>query len=224
VLAPAITGSPIITVAKVEQRVSVLVQTMMRIFRTFPELPDEPILYFDQRDPASLLNVTRHLQAAMSSSGRSALVHVEGSRNLTCRRSVGTISGALLDLAVAADVPILPVRFTGGLPVDPASHKLDLPVGFGKQDYWIGAPIFPEQIRGLSLIERKSLVIGAVNSLGEPNDTEIPLSADTAFASAIEIRMKAAGIESVEATMLECAGMAIEAQIEELFRLAGDSR
>jgi 3-hydroxymyristoyl/3-hydroxydecanoyl-(acyl carrier protein) dehydratase/1-acyl-sn-glycerol-3-phosphate acyltransferase len=218
VLAPAITGSPIIALAKIEQRTSVLVQTMLRIFRAFPELPGEPILYFDQGDPASLLNVTQHLQAAISSQGRSALIHVEGARNLTCRKTVRVISAALLDLAVAAEVPILPVRFTGGLPVEPAPHKLDLPVGFGKQDYWIGRPIFPEQIRGLPLIDRKSLVLGAINSLGIPNDVEIPHPADAAFASAIERRTKAAGIGSVEATLLECAGMDIRARIEELLQ------
>jgi 3-hydroxymyristoyl/3-hydroxydecanoyl-(acyl carrier protein) dehydratase/1-acyl-sn-glycerol-3-phosphate acyltransferase len=216
VLAPAVTGSPIIALAKIEQRMSVLVQTMLRIFSAFPELPGEPILYFDQRDPASLLSVTQRLQTAFSSQGRSALIHVEGTRNLTCRRTVRAISAALLDMAVAADVPILPVRFTGGLPVEPASHKLDLPVDFGKQDYWIGRPIFPEQIRGLSLVERKSLVLGAINSLGVPNDVEIPHPADAAFAAAIERRTKAAGIGVVEATVLECAGMAMWARIEEL--------
>jgi 3-hydroxymyristoyl/3-hydroxydecanoyl-(acyl carrier protein) dehydratase/1-acyl-sn-glycerol-3-phosphate acyltransferase len=163
VLAPAVTGSPIIALAKIEQKMSLLVQTMVRIFSAFSELPSEPILYFDQRDPASLFSLTQHLEAAMSSQGRSALIHIEGGRSLSCRKPVGTIGAALLELAVAADVPIVPVRFTGGLPVEPAPEKLDLPAGFGKQDYWIGKPIFPNAFRGLPLIERKSLAPDAAD-------------------------------------------------------------
>jgi acyl transferase domain-containing protein/3-hydroxymyristoyl/3-hydroxydecanoyl-(acyl carrier protein) dehydratase/1-acyl-sn-glycerol-3-phosphate acyltransferase len=218
VLAPAVTGSPIIALAKIEQKVSLLVQTMVRIFSAFSELPSEPILYFDQRDRASLLSLTQHLEAAMSSQGRSALIHIEGGRNLTCRKPVRTIGAALLELAVAADVPIVPVRFTGGLPVEPAPEKLDLPAGFGKQDYWIGKPIFPKEFRGLPLIDRKSLVLGAINALGVPNELETPHPPDAAFASAIARRMESAGIGSVEAALLECAKMTIAAQMEDLFR------
>jgi hypothetical protein len=45
---------------------------------------------------------------------------------------VRTVSAALLELAPVADVPIVPIRFTGGLPVEPAPAKLDFPIGFGQ--------------------------------------------------------------------------------------------
>jgi hypothetical protein len=154
----------------------------------------------------------------MSSQRRSALIHIEGGRNLTCRRPVRTVSAAVLELAVAAGVPIVPVRFTGGLPVDPAPEKLDLPAGFGKQDYWIGKPIFPDEIRGLPLIEAKSLVLGAINAMGVPNELETPHPPDAAFSSAIARRMEATGMGGVEAALLECAEMHIAARIEDLFR------
>jgi acyl transferase domain-containing protein/3-hydroxymyristoyl/3-hydroxydecanoyl-(acyl carrier protein) dehydratase/1-acyl-sn-glycerol-3-phosphate acyltransferase len=218
VLAPAVTGSPIIALAKIEQKKSLLVQTVVRIFSALSELPSEPILYFDQRDPASLFSLMQHLEAAMSSQRRSALIHIEGGRNLTCRRPVRTVSAAVLELAVAAGVPIVPVRFTGGLPVDPAPEKLDLPAGFGKQDYWIGKPIFPDEIRGLPLIEAKSLVLGAINAMGVPNELETPHPPDAAFSSAIARRMEATGMGGVEAALLECAEMHIAARIEDLFR------
>jgi acyl transferase domain-containing protein/3-hydroxymyristoyl/3-hydroxydecanoyl-(acyl carrier protein) dehydratase/1-acyl-sn-glycerol-3-phosphate acyltransferase len=218
VLAPAITGSPIIALAKIEQKKSLLVQTMVRAFAELSELPSESILYFDQRDPGSLFSLMEHLKSAMSSQGRSALIHSEGARSLTCRMPVRTISAALLELAIAADVPIVPIRFTGGLPVEPAPEKLDLPMGFGNQDYWIGKPIFPGELRGLTLMDRKSLVLGAINSQGVPNELETPHPPDTVFASLVARRMDATGIGSVEAALLECAGLDIAARIEDLFR------
>jgi hypothetical protein len=111
----------------------------------------------------------------------------------------------------------VPVRFTGGLPVEPAPEKLDLPVGFGKQDYWIGKPIFPGDIRGLPLMERKSFVLGTINALGAPNELEMPHAPDEVFASAVARRITATGIGSVEAALLECAEMDVAAQIEDLF-------
>lgn len=217
VLAPAITGSPIVALAKIEQKKSLLVQTMVRAFAELSEL-SEPILYFDQRDPGSLFGLIEHLKSAMATQGRSALIHNEGARNLTCRVPVRTISAALLELALAADVPIVPIRFTGGLPVEPAPEKLDFPIGFGNQDYWIGKPIFPDELHGLTLIERKSLVLRAINSQCVLNQLETPHPPDAAFASLIARRMETAGIGSVEAALLECAGLDIAARIEHLFK------
>lgn len=219
VFAPAITGSPIIALAKIEQKQSLLVQTMVRAFAELSELSSEPILYFDQRDPGSLFSLMEHLKSAMASQGRSALIHSEGTRKLTCRLPVSTISAALLELALAADVPIVPIRFTGGLPVEPAPEKLDFPIGFGNQDYWIGKPIFPDELRGLTLIDRKSLVLRAINSQGVPNQLETPHPPDAAFASLVARRMLVAGIGSVEAALLECAGLDIAARIEDLFKM-----
>jgi 1-acyl-sn-glycerol-3-phosphate acyltransferase len=215
-LAPAVMGSPIMALARIEQKQSLLIQTMARLFSAFPELPHEPILYFDQSDPASLFGLTERLRTAMSDEGRSGLIHIEGARNLSCRTPVRTISSALIELAIASQVPIVPVRFTGGLPVEPAAHKIDLPTGLGKQDYWIGKPIWPEQLRDLSLIARKSLVLRAINDTGVPNATEIPSVPDSDFVSAVELRMKNGGIGIVEAALLECAKIE-SSTLEDLF-------
>ena len=119
-LAPAVTGSPIVALAKIQQQSSLLVQSMARIFSAFSESPSEPILYFDQEDPASLFSLMERLRVAISNEGRSSLIHVEGARSLTCRTPVSTVSAAVLELSLDTSAPIVPVRFTGGLPIEPA--------------------------------------------------------------------------------------------------------
>ena len=90
-------------------------------------------------------------------------------------------------------------------------------MGFGSQDYWIGKPIFPEELRSVPLMSRKSLVLRAINGTGIPNQIERPHSADADFTSAVARRMEAAAIGTVEAVLLECAGMDIQSRIEDLF-------
>jgi len=77
----------------------------------------------------------------MTKSYKSLMVHVEGTRAFTCRHAVGKMSSAFVDLALKLGAPIVPVRFVGGLPVQPLQKGLEFPVDFGRQDYWIGRPI-----------------------------------------------------------------------------------
>jgi hypothetical protein len=65
-------------------------------------------------------------------------------------------------------------------------ERLEFPVDFGRQDYWIGAPLMPEMLATLSLKERKDLVLAAMNSLGPELSTETPLPADPTFGSVVQ--------------------------------------
>lgn len=106
----------------------------------------------------------RKLQHILPKEGLSLLVHVEGTRSLRCRQPVVRMSGALLALAIQARLPIVPVRFTGGLPVETAPARLDFPIGYAKQDIYIGTPIAPAVLAALPLDERKRAVLEAMNA------------------------------------------------------------
>ena len=94
------------------------------------------------------------------------LVHVEGTRSVSARKPVETVASVFVEMAMAAQIPIVPVRLCGGLPVEPADKRLEFPVGLGRQDYWIGAPILPEELASLPLGERKHRVLEAINGMG----------------------------------------------------------
>ena len=117
----------------------------------------------------------------MSDDGRSGLIHVEGGRSLTVPqtgRDYGSTSCS--NLVSPADVPIVPVRFTGGLPVEPAPAKLDFPAGFGKQVVIDRQADFNRRTATTPLMERKALVLNAINETGIPNRIETPHAPDEA--------------------------------------------
>jgi 3-hydroxymyristoyl/3-hydroxydecanoyl-(acyl carrier protein) dehydratase/1-acyl-sn-glycerol-3-phosphate acyltransferase len=216
VVAPAFTGSPILALAKKEQKDSVLVQTAFAACSAFAGTPDDPIVYFDRSNPAALLPILQRFGKALTDEGRSILVHVEGVRARSCRTSVQTISGALPDLAIKSNVPIVPVRFAGGLPVEPLAKKLDFPWRYGAQEYFIGTPIEPTELASLPLRERKERVLAAINRLRE-GDQEEPSAGDPLFESRVRRRSVGSGISETEAVLIECAELGSECGIEELF-------
>ena len=213
VLGPVITGTPVMALAKKEQRDSLLVQTSLAACSAFAGTPDTPIVYFDRSDPSALLPIMAAFRRAIVEEGRSVMVHVEGVRGRSCRTPVQKISGSLLDLAIDTETPIVPVRFTGGLPVEPfTTRKLDFPWKFGAQEYILGAPIQPETLSALNLRERKGIVLNAINELG-PKDQEVPFPGDSDFEMQVRNRAIDTIISETEAALIECAGLAKSARI-----------
>ncbi len=47
------------------------------------------------------------------------------------------MSGTLIDMALAANVPIVAVRFVGALPVEVMEKRLDFPLGMAKEDIYV---------------------------------------------------------------------------------------
>lgn len=157
--------------------------------------------YFDRSDSASLPGIIREMSAEMVGSGRSVMVHVEGAMALSCRTPVRKLSSAFLDMAIALGRPVVPVRFVGGLPVEPVSHEIDFPVGMGQQDIHIGCPIPPEELRALNHRDRRLRVIDAINHLGPPNQTEEPLAPTPAFAADARAWCESTGANLGHATL-----------------------
>jgi len=182
IVASALMGAPVLTLARIENQTSWLDQFMRHAF-SYPGLRSPRMSqYFDRSDGASLPGIIGEMSAEMTAGGRSVMIHVEGAMAHSCRTPVRKLSSAFLDMAIAVGRPVVPVRFVGGLPVAPVFHEIDFPVGMGQQDIHIGRPIPPEELRSLSYRDRRQCVIDAINRLGPPNETEEPLPPDPTFA------------------------------------------
>jgi 1-acyl-sn-glycerol-3-phosphate acyltransferase len=184
IVASALAGAPVLTLARIENQTSWLDLFMQHAF-SYPGLRSPRMAqYFDRSDSASLPGIIQEMSAEMAASGRSVMVHVEGAMAHSCRTPVRKLSGAFLDMAIALGRPVVPVRFVGGLPVAPVRHEIEFPVGMGQQDIHIGRPLSPDELRTLNYRDRRQRAIDAINHLGPPNDVEEPLSPDPAFAAA----------------------------------------
>jgi len=194
-------GTPVVTMAnaKHEER---WIGWILRTLFTYPGCSDPNlIVYFDQKRPDSMFKILEDLKPDLAEGRRSFFVHPEGTRSQSCRDPVMKISSIFLDLALELDLPVVPVRFTGGLPVECISGKLDFPIGHCSQDYMIGTPIFPDELRGLAYGERGPRVLAAMNALGPPAQQEQPHEADPAFADLVEQWQQQTGASEVEATL-----------------------
>ena len=123
------------------------------------------------------------------------------------------MSGAFIDMALKIGAPIVPVRFTGGLPTWALDQRVEFPVGAGpqgepfangqgQQDIWLGAPLLPEDLASMPYGDRKTKVIAAINSLGPSNQAEAPFTGDTAFESSVRDWMEQGGASHEHATLL----------------------
>lgn len=170
---------------------------------SYPGVADPGLMVFvDRKDLAAVVQAFQRLIAELQS-GKSVLVHVEGTRSLAARSPVRELSVALLDTAIAAGAPVVPIRFLGGLPVEPLSARLEFPVGYARQDFVIGRPIEPDQLAALPSAARKELVIEAMNTLGPPLEQEQPAPPDPDFAARVEAWQDATGATQTGAVVFE---------------------
>ncbi|MGC4120673.1 MAG: 1-acyl-sn-glycerol-3-phosphate acyltransferase [Myxococcales bacterium] len=164
-LLSGLTEVPTITLAKAEHRTSWLGRLILHSF-SYPGVADPGVItFFHRDDPDELPKVLEQLAGELKAGAHSAMVHVEGTRALSARAPVAKMSGAFLDMAVATGTPVVPVRFVGGLPVEPVAERLEFPSGLGRQDFVIGEPITAERLAAMNYKERKEHVIAAINAL-----------------------------------------------------------
>ncbi|MBK7050134.1 MAG: polyketide synthase dehydratase domain-containing protein [Rhodoferax sp.] len=185
-LISALSKTPTVTLAKAEHRTSWLGTLIAHNF-SYPGVVDPRVItFFDRDDKESLLRIVGELGTAMKERGKSVMVHVEGTRSLACGQPVAKMSSIFIDMALAIGAPIIPVRLVGGLPVQPLEDRLEFPVGFGRQDYWIGRPLLPEELAKLPLKARKDVVLAAMNALGPALADEVPSPGDASFAADVQ--------------------------------------
>jgi len=213
ILASGLAGVPTVTLAKAEHRKTWLGRLIAHCF-TWPGVKDPGIIaFFDRKDRSSLPRIIGELEAEMKGQatangaapglGKSVMVHVEGTRSFSCQPPVAKMSSAFIDMALRANAPVVPVRFVGGLPVDPLDVRTEFPVGMGTQDIYIGRPILPETLADLPLKERKAVVIDGINRLGPANSDERPNPGETALDQAVTAWATKTGADPAYATLLQ---------------------
>jgi 1-acyl-sn-glycerol-3-phosphate acyltransferase len=222
-LISALSKTPTVTLAKAEHRTSWLGTLIAHNF-SYPGVVDPGVItYFDRDDKESLLRIVGELGTAMKERGKSVMVHVEGTRSLACGQPVAKMSSTFIDMALAIGAPIIPVRLVGGLPVQPLEERIEFPVGFGRQDYWIGRPLMPEELLKLPLKARKDLVLAAMNGLGPALADEVPMAGDTSFADEVQAWRTRTGVSLENAVLfttlagLKTPGAAVQAMLEGAF-------
>jgi len=203
IVSSALAGVPTVTLAKAEHRETWLGRLIAHCF-AYPGVEDPRVItFFDRQDKSSLVRIIAELAEEMAGPGRGVMVHVEGTRALTCREPVRKMSGAFIDMALKVGAPIVPVRFVGGLPVEPLQTRLEFPTGLGTQDLWFGRPLHPEELAGVPYGERKRRVIDAINSLGPGNDDEAPSAPDSTLATCAAVWQAERGVCHEHAVLAE---------------------
>ena len=149
--------------------------------------------------PAPCSSCSTVYGVTLATGSQSFFVHTDGTRSQSCRQATKRCSSVFLDMALELDLPIVPVRFTGGLPVDPISGKAEFPHEHAAQDYWIGEPIEADVLRAMSLRDRVEHVVSAINVLGGSNTFEQPNAPDPAFASRVADSQWRTGVNEVYA-------------------------
>jgi 1-acyl-sn-glycerol-3-phosphate acyltransferase len=224
IIASALHEVPTVTVAKAEHRHTWLGRLIQHCF-AYPGVEDPQVMtFFDREDRASLPGLIADLARDMAAGGRSAMVHVEGTRALNAAHRVEKMSGAFIDMALEVGAPIVPVRFTGGLPIEPLAERTEFPIGYAKQTIWFGNPLEPDTLRALHYGERKARVIEAINALGN-GEVVPPGAGDEAFASAVAAHASRYGVDSEHAAlavMLRQRGSSTPETRRLLFRDARD--
>ena len=204
ILASGLNGVPTVTLAKAEHRHTWLGKLIAHCF-SYPGVRDPKVIsFFDREDKESLPQIIGDLAAEMAGPGKSVMVHVEGTRSLDCRTPVSKMSGAFIDMALAVGAPIVPIRFVGGLPVQPLTERLEFPLGMGSQDIWLGTPLLPADLRPMPYGERKKVVMRAINALGPPWELEQPNPGDPEFADRVAAHRAAHPDVDQEHAVLHC--------------------
>jgi hypothetical protein len=196
----ALSARPAVTMANAKHEARWIGWILGRLF-SYPGCRDpRSIVYFNPNAPESMADILAGIKPGLASGERSFFVHCDGTRARSCRTPVQRMSSLFLDMAIELDVPVVPVRFVGGLPVEPIDGKAEFPVGMGQQDYFLGAPVTADELRSLPYRDRARRVIAAINELGVANDVEEPLPSDRAFDDSVRAWSDKTGAAPVEAT------------------------
>ena len=107
--------------------------------------PVDLMSYFNCNDPSDMFAQLNAIKNVIHKWGDSLRVHVEGTRALSCRQPIASLNTVFIDLALHLNVPLVPVTFVGGLPIEPVQTSLEFPIGYTHQDYHIGRAIYPER-------------------------------------------------------------------------------
>ncbi len=123
------------------------------------------LFFFDRESPTTILSTLKKLMDKVSRENIACLIHVDGTRSQCYKDEAKNLNSVIIDEAIKLDIPLVPLRITGGLPQN-GDRKLDYPINEGKQDYWIGRSIRSSHIKNMNLKERKEYILNKINGLG----------------------------------------------------------
>lgn len=202
IVASSLVRTPTLTLAKIEHRESWLGRLIAGCF-AYPGARDPGVIaHFDRQDPQSLPRLVQSLAKGANSESKSLMVHVEGTRSLSCRTPITKLSGVFADLAIGAGMPVVPVRFVGGLPVEPLEQRTEFPIGYGRQTYHLGAPILPDELASLNYKQRIDRLSSAIDALGPSHADEAPEAGDAELARRVAELQQARALLEPFATIL----------------------
>jgi 1-acyl-sn-glycerol-3-phosphate acyltransferase len=193
-------GAPVVAVANAKHRARWVGWLRDALFsRPGARLPQN-IVYFEKGRPESLPALLRGLAEDVRTRGSSLLVHAEGTRQRGARQPMRQVTSLLIDLALDLDLPIVPLRFRGGLPALPLPEKLEFPLGHTAQDYVLGPALAAEELRVLPYADRRTRVLAAIDALEPDLARAGPHPPDPDFARRVVERQVLTGAGEVEAT------------------------
>ncbi|HNW12712.1 MAG TPA: hypothetical protein PKI71_15215, partial [Candidatus Rifleibacterium sp.] len=155
------------------------------------------LMYFDRQNPLELIDT-------LKKSGQpeaSLLVHVEGTRAAAADQPVTRLSSIFLDMAIDKNIPLIPLRFVGGLPAEPSHDRHDFPYGNGKQDYLIGTPVMPEQLKKMPYGQRPRYLMDLINNLGPAKGEDVLLPPDKTFEAKTRFFVETFGFPKMQAML-----------------------
>ncbi|MEL6931283.1 MAG: 1-acyl-sn-glycerol-3-phosphate acyltransferase [Cyanobacteria bacterium J06600_6] len=171
---------------------------------SYPQVKNpELIFYFQRDDPLSMLKLLNQIKNAIAEQGNSLMVHAEGTRLKNCRQPVTNLSAVFIDLALELNLPIIPVKFVGGLPVESVTERLEFPLGYTHQDYHLGKAIDPQTLKSLGNLERKALILSKLNQLGGNISTAVPNPPDLNFAQKVTRCQEQTQVAEIQAVFYE---------------------
>ena len=186
-VAASLTGIPLGAIAKAEHKTSWLGAIHQRAGKVYGEKNPLRLILFDRDDQTSFLKILQDFGDKTKTEKCSLLVHVDGTRSsVVSDEPVKTCSSVLTDLAIRNDFRIVPVRFARGLPRENNTNKIDFPWDLGRQDYYFGEPIQPEDLKGLNLVERQAVIVRRINETGPDPASETPDQGDPNFLAMLE--------------------------------------
>lgn len=162
-------------------------------------------LYIDQRSPRALHRGLRDILTTLHQDRHSVLVHVEGARHTRARQPLRIVANALIDLALDHQIPMIPVRLAGGLPVaGPPYAYHDFPYRFARQDYYVGPPLEATVLKTLSRSARRSFVLEQMMALGPPWADEVPNVPNPELESQVAHWINQSGTDLSHAVLYAC--------------------
>ncbi|MEI6715294.1 MAG: beta-ketoacyl synthase N-terminal-like domain-containing protein [Verrucomicrobiota bacterium] len=179
ILYETLSGLPVTTIARVEHGDS-WVSKISSFRESFPSQTKgiKPHVFFDRNNPQTMVQLLADFRAAQNVHPHSLHIHIEGEQALSCRHRVERMSSVFIDIAIENGMAILPVRFSGGLPVTPLNIITNFPYRYGQQDIVLGAPLSAGYLKSVPRNVAVQSILSSINSAYPGETAEQPLIAN----------------------------------------------